>query len=287
MRPACRPRRRGQRAQPRRQAGADLPVAGRSRPHGVPAHPGRLRFRSRRGGRGLCQGSSRRGPGGARHRQSRAAPRAGAAAAEAADAVHLHPRRAKVPGRSARLAAEAARDDKLLAALDADLRGLLAAWFDIGFLELQRIDWNSPAALLEKLVDYEAVHAIRSWRDLKNRLDSDRRCYAFFHPRMPRRAADLRRGRAGERPGRQRAGPARREGAGAGSARGRYRDLLLDQQLPARPGGDQLRQFPDQAGGRGTVGRVPQPEDVCDAVADSGFPPLAGPAAGQQTNRTC
>jgi malonyl-CoA decarboxylase len=76
-------------------------------------------------------------------------------------------------------------NDKLLAALDADLRGLLAAWFDIGFLELQRIDWNSPAALLEKLVDYEAVHAIRSWRDLKNRLDSDRRCYAFFHPRMP------------------------------------------------------------------------------------------------------
>ena len=75
--------------------------------------------------------------------------------------------------------------DKLLAALDSDLRGLLAAWFDIGFLELQRIDWNSPAALLEKLVSYEAVHAIRSWRDLKNRLDSDRRCYAFLHPRMP------------------------------------------------------------------------------------------------------
>src|SRR6201994_2462321 len=75
--------------------------------------------------------------------------------------------------------------DKLLTALDADLRGLLAAWFDIGFLELQRIDWNSPAALLEKLVTYEAVHAIRSWRDLKNRLDSDRRCFAFFHPRMP------------------------------------------------------------------------------------------------------
>ena len=73
----------------------------------------------------------------------------------------------------------------MLAALEADLRGLLAAWFDIGFLELQRIDWSSPAALLEKLVGYEAVHEIRSWRDLKNRLDSDRRCYAFFHPRMP------------------------------------------------------------------------------------------------------
>lgn len=77
------------------------------------------------------------------------------------------------------------KEDRLLAALEADLRGLLSAWFDIGFLELARIDWNSPAALLEKLVDYEAVHAIRSWRDLKNRLDSDRRCYAFFHPRMP------------------------------------------------------------------------------------------------------
>lgn len=75
--------------------------------------------------------------------------------------------------------------DPLLTALEADLRGLLAAWFDIGFLELQRIDWHSPADLLEKLVGYEAVHEIRSWRDLKNRLDSDRRCYAFFHPRMP------------------------------------------------------------------------------------------------------
>ena len=70
-------------------------------------------------------------------------------------------------------------------ALESDLRGLLANWFDVGFLELRRIDWASPAALLEKLVGYEAVHEIKSWRDLKNRLDSDRRCYAFFHPRMP------------------------------------------------------------------------------------------------------
>jgi malonyl-CoA decarboxylase len=72
-----------------------------------------------------------------------------------------------------------------LTALEADMRGLLANWFDVGFLELKRIDWDSSAALLEKLVGYEAVHEIRSWRDLKNRLDSDRRCYAFFHPRMP------------------------------------------------------------------------------------------------------
>ncbi|HAI29342.1 MAG TPA: malonyl-CoA decarboxylase, partial [Thalassospira sp.] len=57
--------------------------------------------------------------------------------------------------------------------------------FDIGFLELQRITWNSPAALLEKLIAYEAVHAIQSWDDLKRRLASDRRCFAFFHPGMP------------------------------------------------------------------------------------------------------
>ena len=75
--------------------------------------------------------------------------------------------------------------DKPLQALETDLKGLLAAWFDVGFLELRRIDWHSPANLLEKLVEYEAVHRIRTWRDLKNRLDSDRRCYAFFHPRMP------------------------------------------------------------------------------------------------------
>jgi malonyl-CoA decarboxylase len=78
-----------------------------------------------------------------------------------------------------------AKKDPGLAALDADIRALLAAWFDVGFLELRRIDWHSPANLLEKLVGYEAVHEIRGWRDLKNRLDSDRRCYAFFHPRMP------------------------------------------------------------------------------------------------------
>ena len=77
------------------------------------------------------------------------------------------------------------REDKELQALDRELQARLSAWFDIGFLELQRITWQSPAALLEKLVEYEAVHEIRSWQDLKNRLDSDRRCYAFFHPRMP------------------------------------------------------------------------------------------------------
>ncbi len=77
------------------------------------------------------------------------------------------------------------KGDPPLTALESDLRTLLSNWFDVGFLELRRIDWMSPALLLERLVGYEAVHEIRSWSDLKNRLDSDRRCYALFHPRMP------------------------------------------------------------------------------------------------------
>ncbi len=75
--------------------------------------------------------------------------------------------------------------DEELAVLDRELESRLTAWFDVGFLELQRITWHSPASLLEKLIEYEAVHEIRSWNDLRNRLDSDRRLYAFFHPRMP------------------------------------------------------------------------------------------------------
>ena len=71
-----------------------------------------------------------------------------------------------------------------LTALDRDLKELLISWFDIGFLSIERITWQSPAALLEKLMAYEAVHAISSWNDLHNRLESDRRCYAFFHPGM-------------------------------------------------------------------------------------------------------
>jgi malonyl-CoA decarboxylase len=80
---------------------------------------------------------------------------------------------------------ELVEDDPLLGHLEADLRELLASWFDVGFLDLKRITWDAPATLLEKLIDYEAVHEIRSWSDLKNRLASDRRCFAFFHPRMP------------------------------------------------------------------------------------------------------
>ncbi|MBV9862204.1 MAG: malonyl-CoA decarboxylase [Alphaproteobacteria bacterium] len=80
---------------------------------------------------------------------------------------------------------ELGRHDPAMRGLEQDLKALLADWFDIGFLELKRISWDSPASLLEKLIAYEAVHEIRGWTDLKNRLEADRRCFAFFHPRMP------------------------------------------------------------------------------------------------------
>lgn len=77
------------------------------------------------------------------------------------------------------------KTDKRLMALDAELEGLFSTWFDLAFLELRRISWDSPASLIEKLMRYEAVHDIRGWADVKNRLDSDRRCYGFFHPNLP------------------------------------------------------------------------------------------------------
>ena len=75
--------------------------------------------------------------------------------------------------------------DKRLQALDIEMEYMFSTWFDFGFLDLRRISWDSPASLIEKLIRYEAVHDIRSWSDVKNRLDSDRRCYGFFHPRLP------------------------------------------------------------------------------------------------------
>ncbi len=78
-----------------------------------------------------------------------------------------------------------AKEDSSLKTLDNDVFRLLSSWFDVGFLNLQQITWKTPASLLEKLIEYEAVHKIQSWQDLKNRLEEDRRCYAFFHPRMP------------------------------------------------------------------------------------------------------
>jgi malonyl-CoA decarboxylase len=75
------------------------------------------------------------------------------------------------------------RDD--LAPVDADFVHLFSSWFNRGFLVLRRIDWSTPANILEKIIRHEAVHKINSWDDLRRRIDpSDRRCYAFFHPAL-------------------------------------------------------------------------------------------------------
>jgi malonyl-CoA decarboxylase len=76
-------------------------------------------------------------------------------------------------------------DHPARAGIDADLIHLFRSWFNRGFLVLQRIDWHTPAVILERLIQYEAVHEIQGWRDLHRRLEGDRRCYAFFHPVLP------------------------------------------------------------------------------------------------------
>jgi len=72
-----------------------------------------------------------------------------------------------------------------LRVIEADLLHLLSSWFNPGFLQMRRVDWNSPAQLLEKIIHHEAVHTIDGWDDLRRRLQPDRRCFAFFHPQLP------------------------------------------------------------------------------------------------------
>ena len=142
------------------------------------------------------------------------------------------------------------RDD--LAPVDDDFVHLFSSWFNRGFLVLRRIDWSTPAIVLEKIIRYEAVHEIRDWEDLRRRIDPRRPALLRLLPSgTGGRAADLRRGGAHPRhPGRDRADPGHR--ARGGRARqGANRGVLFDLQLPARAGRRLVRQFPDQAGGRG------------------------------------
>ena len=69
--------------------------------------------------------------------------------------------------------------------VDDDFVHMLRSWFNRGFLDLHRIDWRTPALVLEKIIEYEAVHQILDWEDLRRRLESDRRCFGFFHPSLP------------------------------------------------------------------------------------------------------
>ncbi|WP_103173440.1 malonyl-CoA decarboxylase [Paracoccus sp. SY] len=120
--------------------------------------------------------------------------------AEAIEALHIasEPRRQELlrrlnlaPGGTAalvRMREELLRhlkDNPALRRVDSDFSHLFASWFNRGFLVLRHIDWNTPAAILEKIIRYEAVHAIQNWDDLRNRLQpTDRRCYGFFHPQL-------------------------------------------------------------------------------------------------------
>jgi len=76
------------------------------------------------------------------------------------------------------------KDNGNYAAIDSDLRHLFRSWFNRGFLHLERISWHTSALILEKLIGYESVHEINGWPDLRRRLESDRRCFAFFHPAL-------------------------------------------------------------------------------------------------------
>ncbi|MFC3168185.1 malonyl-CoA decarboxylase domain-containing protein [Paracoccus fontiphilus] len=129
-----------------------------------------------------------------------AALRQDAGSTEAVEALHnaAEPRRQELfrrlnlaPGGTAalvRMREELLRhlkDNPALRRVDSDFAHLFASWFNRGFLVLRHIDWNTPAAILEKIIRYEAVHAIRNWDDLRNRLQpTDRRCYGFFHPQL-------------------------------------------------------------------------------------------------------
>lgn len=80
---------------------------------------------------------------------------------------------------------DAMKENQSLCVVDADFEHLFRSWFNRGFLVLERIDWQTPAAILEKIIEYEAVHAIDGWDDLRRRVDApDRRLYAFFHPAL-------------------------------------------------------------------------------------------------------
>jgi malonyl-CoA decarboxylase len=80
---------------------------------------------------------------------------------------------------------EEKRERPELDAVDRDFRHLLSSWFNPGFLQMVRVDWRTPAYLLEQIITHEAVHEIQGWNDLHRRLAADRRCFAFFHPALP------------------------------------------------------------------------------------------------------
>jgi hypothetical protein len=161
--------------------------------------------------------------------------------------------------------------------IDADLAHLFGSWFNRGFLRLERIDWNTSAIVLEKLIAYEAVHQIQGWEDLRRRLEADRRCFAFFHPALPREPlifieVALTRGMsAAVQPLLEVEAPVSDPG---------------HHQLPGRAPWDFVRQPADQACGAGAAGGAAAHRPVRNAFAPAGIQGLArsrGGGTGRQS----
>ena len=170
--------------------------------------------------------------------------------------------------------------------VDDDFAHLFGSWFNRGFLVLRPIDWSSPADMLERIIRYEAVHEIQGWDDLRRRVQpSDRRCFGFFHPSLidePLIFVEVALTREIPASIQSLLAEERDDPAGQG---GDDRRLLLDQQLPAGPARRLVRQFPDQAGGRGAVARAAGAADLRHPVAGAGLRRLARPGAGRPGGR--
>jgi malonyl-CoA decarboxylase len=172
------------------------------------------------------------------------------------------------------------KDHPPLKHVDNDFVHLFASWFNRGFLVLQRIDWTTPANILEKIIRYEQVHAITNWDDLRSRLaPSDRRCYGFFHPQLvdePLIFVEV---------ALTRDSPAAiaplldltRAPIPATDATTAVFYSISNTQKGL--GGISIRQFPDQAGGRGDQARTAQCANLRDAVARSRLRCMARPRA--------
>ena len=165
-----------------------------------------------------------------------------------------------------------------LAAVDADFVHLFSSWFNRGFLVLRRIDWSTPAIVLEKIIRYEAVHEIRGWDDLRRRIDPpDRRCFAFFHPALvdePLIFVEV----AVERDIPGAIAPILASGRQQFVEPDKSRIAVFYSISNCQRGLDRrfIRQFSDQAGCRRNLPRTSQAHDIRHAVAGAGLRALAG-----------
>ena len=181
----------------------------------------------------------------------------------------------------------ALKSDASLAPFDRDFRHLFASWFNRGFLVLRRIEWTTPANILEKIIRYEAVHEISTWEELRRRLDPpDRRLYAFFHPALidePLIFVEV--ALTSAIPERDPAAARPRPHA-AVAAGGDDHRVLFDFERAGRARGRQFRQFPHQAGGGGFAARIAAPANLRHAVAGPRLCALAEGGARQGRTRT-